>query len=117
MATAAELPEPISAQYKWSGTTEPMTSDWAEQLLARTWKPTLSVIAADGFPDFGRAGNVLRPFTRLKLSIRLPPTCDARAAGTALQKALTTDVPYNADVSFDDLQCAAGWNAPSLTRG
>lgn len=113
-ATAAELPEPISAQYKWAGTTQPMTPDWTEQLLARTWKPTLSVIGADGFPDFRRAGNVLRPFTRLKLSVRLPPTCDGEAAVAALKTALTTDVPSNADVSFDDLECASGWNAPSF---
>ncbi len=114
-ATAAELAEPVSAHYKWAGTTQPMTSDWGDQLLARTWVPTLSIIAADGFPDFDRAGNVLRPYTRLKLSVRLPPTCDADAAIRALTKALTTDVPHNADVTFDDIESAAGWNAPSLS--
>jgi acetylornithine deacetylase/succinyl-diaminopimelate desuccinylase-like protein len=114
-ATAAELPEPVSAHYKWAGNTQPMTSDWKGQLLARTWIPTLSIIAADGFPDFGRAGNVLRPFTRLKLSIRLPPTCDAHTAIRALAEALTTDVPYGAEVTFDDIESASGWNAPSLS--
>jgi acetylornithine deacetylase/succinyl-diaminopimelate desuccinylase-like protein len=113
--TAAELPEPVSAQYKWVGATQPMTTDWAEQLLARTWRPTLSIIAADGFPDFGRAGNVLRPYTRLKLSVRLPPTCDAETAIAALTRALTTDVPHNADVTFDDTESATGWNAPTLS--
>jgi acetylornithine deacetylase/succinyl-diaminopimelate desuccinylase-like protein len=110
--TAAELPEPVSAHYKWAGGTQPMTFDWADQLLARTWIPTLSIIAADGFPDFGRAGNVLRPFTRLKLSVRLPPTCDAAAAIRALRKALTTDVPHGSEVTFDDIEFASGWNAP-----
>ena len=114
-ATASELSEPISAQYKWSGTTMPMISDWAEQLLARTWKPALSVIGADGFPDFSRAGNVLRPFTSLKLSVRLPPTCDAHVAVAALAKVLTTDVPHAADVAFVDRERSPGWNAPSFS--
>jgi acetylornithine deacetylase/succinyl-diaminopimelate desuccinylase-like protein len=115
LLTAAELPEPVSAHYKWAGGTRPMVDDWAAQLLARTWIPTLSIIAADGFPDFGRAGNVLRPFTKLKLSVRLPPTADADAAIRALTKALTTDVPHGAQVTFDDIESADGWNAPSLS--
>ena len=85
-----------------------------EQLLARTWHPTLSVTGADGIPPTAVAGNVLRPFTRLTLSFRLPPTVDPGAAMAAIERALTTDPPYGARVTVDHGECAAGWNSPSF---
>ena len=57
-----------------------MVADPAEQLLARTWRPALSVTGVDGIPPVESAGNVLRPHTSLQLSVRLPPTCDHEAA-------------------------------------
>ena len=89
-----------------------MVDDPTEQLLAHSWRPTLSVIGAAGIPDVAIAGNVLRPFTSLKLSFRLPPTCDADAAAMALRALLTSDPPYGARVSVNRFHCAAGWNAP-----
>lgn len=65
----------------------------SEQWINSTWRPTLSYIGADGFPPSNRAGNVLRPFTTLSLSFRLPPTCDANMAIVAIERAVTTDVP------------------------
>ena len=112
--TASEMPEPPSAHYRWAGMTQPMTADPAEQLLARTWRPTLSVIGADGFPPFDRAGNVLRPSTSLKLSFRLPPTTIAATAVEAVTAALLGDPPNNAVVRFDGIESADGWNAPSF---
>ena len=56
-----------------------------EALLNRTWKPTLSVTGADGFPEMGNAGNVLRPYTAFKLSLRLPPLVDAARGGAGAQ--------------------------------
>jgi hypothetical protein len=35
-------------------------SNLKEMYLANTWKPTLSVIGADGIPNLGIAGNVIR---------------------------------------------------------
>ena len=35
---------------------------------------------ADGLPDLKNAGNVLRPYTAFKLSLRLPPLVDAAQA-------------------------------------
>jgi acetylornithine deacetylase/succinyl-diaminopimelate desuccinylase-like protein len=92
----------------------PMVADPVEQLLARTWRPALSIVGADGFPPPGRAGNVLRPRTELQLSLRLPPTADADAAGAALHDRLTADPPYGARVTFCPDTGAAGWNAPPL---
>ena len=54
--------------------------DRAEALLNRTWRPALSVVGADGLPAIADAGNVLRPRTSLKLSLRLPPTLDGAKA-------------------------------------
>jgi acetylornithine deacetylase/succinyl-diaminopimelate desuccinylase-like protein len=88
--------------------------DVAEQLLARTWAASLSVIGADGLPATGHAGNVLRPNTSLELSMRIPPTADAAAVRSELTEALTSDPPYGAAVSFDRAESSSGWHAPDL---
>jgi acetylornithine deacetylase/succinyl-diaminopimelate desuccinylase-like protein len=87
-------------------------SDVRELILNGTWRPTLSVTGAAGLPPIESAGNVLRPVTKLKLSVRLPPTCDAEAATAALKRALEADPPYGARVSFKADQAADGWDAP-----
>jgi hypothetical protein len=43
---------------------------------------------------------VLRPETKLKLSIRLPPTKDPVEAEKAFVKLLTENVPYGATVEI-----------------
>ena len=55
---------------------------------------------------------VLRPSTSLHLSFRLPPTCDPDAAVAALEKVLTADPPYCAEIVLDRLHGSPGWNAP-----
>jgi acetylornithine deacetylase/succinyl-diaminopimelate desuccinylase-like protein len=90
----------------------PMADTDFELLLNNTWRPTLSVIGAAGFPEPANAGNVLRDSTTLALSIRLPPTADSAAARAAVEKALTTDVPYGAKVELSGVEQADGWNAP-----
>lgn len=114
-ATAAEFPEPTSTHLPFVEGARPVVDDAAAQLLAHTWQPTLSITGVAGIPDVSVAGNVLRPSTSLQLSFRLPPTCDADNAAAALQRALTTNVPYGAKVTIDRLHGASGWNAPSLS--
>lgn len=98
----------------------PMHDDLAELVLNRTWRPALSVTGVDGMPPLSSAGNVLRPHTSVKLSLRLPPTLDGRTAGEALKAALTRDPPNGAQVSLDLEKASTGWNAPAqspwLTR-
>jgi acetylornithine deacetylase/succinyl-diaminopimelate desuccinylase-like protein len=89
-------------------------SDEVELLLNATWRATLSVIGAAGFPAPSDAGNVLRPYSTLKLSFRLPPTADSRAALAALRTALTADVPYGARIEIGGVESAGGWNAPAM---
>jgi acetylornithine deacetylase/succinyl-diaminopimelate desuccinylase-like protein len=93
---------------------EPVTRDVVELILNRTWRPGLAITGADGWPSIGSAGNVLRPSTRLKLSLRIPPRVDAKTAVAALRHALESDPPYGAKVSFTDVHANAGWDAPPL---
>lgn len=111
--TAAEIGR-ISDRYPFVDGAGPTTDDPAEQLLARTWRATVSVVGAEGLPPVARAGNVLRPSTSLKLSIRVPPTADAEATLAELEATLTADPPYGARVEVTGTGSGPGWNAPPL---
>jgi acetylornithine deacetylase/succinyl-diaminopimelate desuccinylase-like protein len=112
-ATATEIGA-IAGRYPFVGGAGPTTPDPAEQLLARTWRAALSVVGADGLPPTARAGNVLRPSTALKLSLRVPPTADAAAVADDLRRVLEADPPYGAHVAVGPLESGPGWNAPAL---
>ncbi len=98
----------------------PMSQDPAELVLNRSWRPALSITGADGLPPLASAGNVLRPFTAVKLSLRLPPTLDGKQAGQLLKDVLLRDPPYGAEVTLELEKSSSGWNAPAqapwLTR-
>lgn len=119
-ATAAILGDELYKRFPWahydcegsSSFTLPTTTDPLEALLNRTWRPTLSVTGAEGFPAFKDAGNVLRPYTAFKLSLRFPPLIDASTAVQELKKLLEDNAPYNAKVTFESNGGATGWNAP-----
>jgi acetylornithine deacetylase/succinyl-diaminopimelate desuccinylase-like protein len=91
-----------------------VSRDAAELILNRTWRPALAIIGADGVPSIADGGNVLRPRTALKLSLRIPPTLDAAAAATRVKTLLEADPPYGARVKFDVIGANAGWQAPAL---
>ncbi|HEY5781338.1 MAG TPA: M20 family metallopeptidase [Lysobacter sp.] len=92
---------------------KPMADDLAELVLNRTWRPALSVTGVDGMPPLSSAGNVLRPHTSVKLSLRLPPTMDGKKAGELLRKELLRDPPNGAQVTLDLEKASTGWNAPA----
>ena len=103
------------AHYDCGGATQsvlPTITDPLQALLNRTWMPTLSVTGAEGFPAMRDAGNVLRPFTAFKLSLRLPPLVEAATAVQALKALLEDNAPYQAKVTFESSGGATGWNAP-----
>jgi acetylornithine deacetylase/succinyl-diaminopimelate desuccinylase-like protein len=92
---------------------EPVTGDDpVEAMLATTWRPQLTVVGQDGLPPTARAGNVLRPETTLGLSLRIPPHVDPEVVLLALERALTTDPPHGAQVTFSGGSGAWGWAAP-----
>ena len=119
-ATAAILGSAVHQNFPWAhydcdGAKTfalPTTTDPLQGLLNRTWAPALSVVGVDGFPDMKDAGNVLRPYTAFKLSLRLPPLVDAAAAVQQLKGLLEDNAPYQAKVTFEALGMATGWNAP-----
>ncbi len=88
------------ARFPLTGDALPVTSDLTELILNRTWRPALAVVGANGLPTIENAGNVLRPGTEVKLSLRLPPTCDAEIASQKLKQLLEENPPYQARVSF-----------------
>jgi acetylornithine deacetylase/succinyl-diaminopimelate desuccinylase-like protein len=122
-ATAAILGDEVHKRFPWAhydcgGSTTfalPVTTDPVQALLNRTWKPTLSVTGAEGFPDLQNAGNVLRPYTAFKLSLRLPPLVEAASAVQELKQLLEDNAPYQARVTFESSGGATGWNAPSTS--
>lgn len=114
-AMAGVVDIPTGESYPFTAGTRSMAGDAVDALLAKTWRPALSYIGADGMPPIARAGNVLRPSTALKLSLRLPPTADPMAVQQAMKAALEADPPYGATVTFDHSEAAPGWNAPDLS--
>ena len=113
-ASAAILGDEVYTKLPLAGGTKPMASDLTELILNRTWRPQLAVTAMDGYPLPENGGNVLLPYTVAKLSLRLPPTCDAGNATKAVKAKLEADPPYGAQVAFDADAGQSGWNAPSL---
>ncbi len=114
-AVAAEVLGPqVHRRLPFAGAMQPLSNDPFELILNRSWRPALAVVGAEGLPPLESAGNVLRPATAIKLSLRLPPTCDATAASAALKHLLEADPPYGACVSFTPDWVASGWHAPPL---
>jgi acetylornithine deacetylase/succinyl-diaminopimelate desuccinylase-like protein len=89
-----------------------LTPDTVSRLVARTWSAALEVTGMAGIPAPRDGGNVLRPSTTLKFSLRLPPDVDAQLAADALISAITTD--EGAHITIDLEPAANGWIAPPL---
>ncbi len=114
-AAAAEvLGDQVHDKFPFLENGQPVTDDRAELVLNRTWRPAPAITGAEGLPAIENAGNVLRPRTALKVSLRLPPMLDGEAATQHLKEILESDPPYGARVSFTPDQAATGWNAPAL---
>lgn len=100
----------------WVDGMTPLTDDVYELILNNTWRSGLAYVGIDGVPSCQDGGNVLRPYTKLKMAFRLPPTLDAKAAGEHIQKVLTENPPYGAKVTVDIHATANGWNALDLPQ-
>ncbi|MBC8346652.1 MAG: M20/M25/M40 family metallo-hydrolase [Candidatus Marinimicrobia bacterium] len=101
--------------FPWHNNMSPSTDDPVEGTLKRTWTPTLSYVGMDGVPAVKDGGNVLRPYTTLKLSFRLPPDVDCHTAMAGIEKVLNNNPPSNATVRLKWEEPANGWNAPKLS--
>jgi len=114
-AAADILGKELYGKFPFVAGMRPVTEDLPELVLNRTWRPQLAVTGADGLPPLESAGNVLRPKTSVKLSLRVPPTLDGAKAGEFVKQLLETDPPYGAKVTFKLEKDGSGWNAPQLS--
>lgn len=113
-AAAQVLGKSVAGKLPWAPGVQPVSNDPAELIINSSWRGSLAVTGAEGLPTLESAGNVLLPELALKLSMRLPPTCDPARALQAVREALLRDPPYGAQVTFDDGSAAGGWNAPAF---
>lgn len=114
ISMAETLGNEIEQRYPFVEGVEAMHVDSVELALNRSWRPALSVTGAGGMPPVEDAGNVLRPFTQVKLSLRLPPPIDGDYAAGQLKELLESDPPSNARISFVLDQVNTGWQAPEF---
>jgi acetylornithine deacetylase/succinyl-diaminopimelate desuccinylase-like protein len=114
-AVAAVLGDEVWNRFPFLPGMRAVTQDPVEALLNNTWRPALAVTGVDGIPALADAGNVLRPKTSVKLSLRLPPTADAARATRAVKESLEAEPPYGARVTFSTGEPPGnGWNAPAM---
>jgi acetylornithine deacetylase/succinyl-diaminopimelate desuccinylase-like protein len=113
-AAAAVLGDTVAGKLPWAQGVQALSDDPTELIINNTWRSTLAVTGADGLPPTGSAGNVLLPELAVKLSLRLPPTCDAARALAAVRETLERDPPYGAQVRFEADSSTGGWNAPAF---
>jgi len=111
-ATAALIGAALRDTFPFYGETRPVTDDPREMLLNHTWRPQLEITGAAGLPPLEKAGNVMRPVTTVKLSLRLPPTLNAKTAAACLKEILQREPPYGAAVTVSVEESALGWDAP-----
>jgi acetylornithine deacetylase/succinyl-diaminopimelate desuccinylase-like protein len=112
-ASAAVLGAEHFAEFPFLPGVRPVHDDPVELLLNNTWRPVLEITGAAGLPALEDAGNVLRPRTALKLSLRVPPTLDVAQATRRLKEILEADPPSGARVTFTAAAPSGGWNAPA----
>ncbi len=113
---AAALGATVHARFPFAGGTRPDRQGGAELVLNRSWRPAFTLTGAEGLPPIADAGNVLLPRISVKVSLRLPPTCDPLRAKVELEQRLTEDPPCGATIRFRADWAAAGWHAPPLSH-
>ena len=113
-AAAGALGDQLYTKFPFVPGMKPLSDDPVELVLNRSWRPQLAVTGAEGMPPIANAGNVLRPSTTVRLSLRIPPTLEGKKAGEIVQQLLGADPPYGAEVTLQRLETSTGWNAPQL---
>ena len=114
--TAEVLGDEVWNKFPFVQGARPSVIDKVEMILNRSWRPALSITGIDGLPPLGSAGNVLRPYTACKISLRIPPRVDPAAATKVVKETLEKDPPYGARVVFEGEKSSPGWDAPPLAQ-
>jgi acetylornithine deacetylase/succinyl-diaminopimelate desuccinylase-like protein len=85
---------------RWVGTRPSVTLIGDGSITSRLWrKPSLSIIGLDATP-VKEASNTLWPVATARLSMRVPPGQDAKAAQDALVKHLESHAPWGAELKI-----------------
>lgn len=113
-ATASVVGDEVWSRFPFVPGMQPVGKDPLDLLLNRTWRPALSYTGQAGMPDLVQGGNVLRPKTSLKLSLRVPPSLDAADLDERMKELLEKDAPYGAKVTFEPEKGGGGWVAPPI---
>jgi acetylornithine deacetylase/succinyl-diaminopimelate desuccinylase-like protein len=114
--TAEVLGDEVWNKFPFVPGARPVVTDKIEMILNRSWRPALSVTGIDGLPPLENAGNVLRPYTACKISLRIPPRVEPGAAARVVKETLEKDPPYGARVAFEGEKASTGWDAPPLAQ-
>src|SRR6266481_104122 len=114
--TAEVLGDEVWNKFPFVPGARPVVTDKIEMILNRSWRPALSITGIDGLPPLDSAGNVLRPYTACKISLRIPPRADPVAATKLVKETLEKDPPYGARVAFEAEKSSTGWDAPPLAQ-
>ena len=112
--TARILGSEVYSKFPYVKGMQPVSKEPVELLLNRTWRPALAITGQDGMPSLEQAGNVLRPRTAVKISLRTPPSLDVEKARPRLKKLFESDPPYGARVTFEAEKGGTGWDAPKV---
>jgi len=80
-----------------------------EIYLNNVWRANMSITGAAGLPEISTAGNVVRPSTSVRCSVRLPPVMKPSEATAIITKKLTENVPYGAKVTVKGGHEGSGW--------
>jgi len=111
---AEVLEQRIFRDFPFREGVRPVDAPLDQLVLNRTWRPALEITGAAGLPALADAGNVMRPETAVKLSLRVPPTLPTERAMEILRRVLLVDPPYGARVTLERLEGGDGWDAPEL---
>jgi cysteinylglycine-S-conjugate dipeptidase len=85
----------------WVGAVPGLQELGEGSLTSRMWtRPAISVLAIDA-PAVAEASNTLVPVARAKVSLRLAPGQDPKAAEDALHEHLTSNAPWGAQVRVE----------------
>lgn len=95
---------------------QPIVDDPLEAYLNKIFRPVLSVTGADGFPPCQVGGNVLRPYSSLTFTIRLPPNLDPEIAKKSIATTLLADPPFGVKVELLEVAAKSGFLAPPLSE-
>ena len=114
-AVAKALGDTVWTKFPFLPGMSPVERNPIDALLNNTWRPALAITGAAGLPSIEDGGNVLRPSTSLKISLRLAPTTDGETASRKLKELFEADPPYGARVTFNPETHATGWNAPPMS--